>query len=160
MKIQSMNIDTSFWGYLKCLVYIIGVAIGASLDYIGVEKILVYTLTGLMMADWVTGVLKSWKLGYTITSKRSNKGIIGKLCLLVIPIAIAITLKAINIPIGITIRGCFTLLLIAELYSLLGNCYCIYTGEDEKEWDAVSAVLKYIRNTIFSLLKRIMKEKE
>lgn len=160
MKLQTMHIDTSFWGYIKCLVYIIGVTIGASLNYIGVEKVLVYTLTGLMMADWVTGILKAWKLGYSITSKRSNKGIIEKLCLLIIPIAIAVTLKAVNVPIGITIRSCFTLLLIAELYSLVGNCYCIYSGNEEKEWDAVSAVLKFIRNTISTFLKRVIKEKE
>ncbi len=154
-----MSIDTTWWGFVKAFFYILGALIGASLDYAGIETSLLYTLTGLMVADWITGILKAWKLGLPITSKRSNKGIIEKVCLLVIPIAIAFTLKGVNIEMNLTIRAAFTMLIVAELYSLVGNCYCIYTGADEKEYDAVTAVLKFIRAGIFKVLRNFMKDK-
>lgn len=158
MRIDSIDVDDSFWGWVKFLFYIIACAIGIGLDYIGVERDFVYTLTGLMLLDWLTGILKAWKLGVLITSKKSNKGLVEKFALMVIPIAIGVTLKVVGIPIGITIKGCFSLLCVAELYSFIGNCYCIYTGEDQKEYDAASAIIKYVRNKILDVVKAMLKK--
>lgn len=158
MKIDSIEIDQSFLGWLKFLFYIVACSVGIGLDYIGVERVLVYTLTGLMLMDWLTGILKAWKLGVVISSKKSNKGLVEKFALLLIPIAIGITLKVVGIPIGITIKGCFSLLCVAELYSLIGNCYCIYTGEEQKEYDAASAIIKYLRNKILNVVKAMLKK--
>lgn len=160
MKFNSEQVDTSFWGFVKAVFYIIGALIGASLDYAEIERSLLATLTILMFADWVTGLLKAWKLKIDITSKRSNKGVIEKICLLAIPIAIAFTFKTVGIEMSMTIKSAFTMLIVAELYSLVGNCYCIYTGVDEKEFDAVTAVLKFIRGSVFKVLRNFMKDKD
>lgn len=159
MGIEHNTIDTSCPGWIKSIFYIIIGASTAVFDYIDVKSILVGTLTLLMVLDWITGLLKAWKLKIPITSKRSGKGLVEKLILLVIPVAIGITMKAIGFNFGVTVNAIFAMLCVAELYSLIGNCYCIYTGVDEKEFDAVTAVIKFVRSNMIKGLKNLLKEK-
>lgn len=158
MKFSDYHIDNSFWGWTKAAFAILAMILGMAIDYIGVERALVYTLTALMVIDWFTGILKSRKLKIAVTSKRGSKGLLEKFALMIIPISIGITLKVIGIPIGITIKATFSLFCIMELYSLIGNCYCIYTGEPEKEYDATSALIKWIRQTILNVFKGATKK--
>ena len=160
MKISEYEVDTSVLGWVKAIFAIVAMILGMAIDYIGVERALVYTLTGLMVIDWITGILKSRKLKIPITSKRSHKGLAEKFALMIIPISIGITLKVIGIPIGITIKATFSLFCVMELYSLIGNCYCVYTGEQEKEFDATSAVIKWIRKLILNVFKVTEKKDE
>lgn len=158
MKFSDYHVDTSLWGWTKAFFAVIAMVLGMAIDYIGVERALVYTLTGLMVIDWGTGILKSRKLKIPITSKRSHKGLVEKFALMIIPISIGITLKVIGIPIGITIKATFSLFCVMELYSLIGNCYCVYTGEPEKEYDATSALIKWIRRLILNVFKAAEKK--
>ena len=154
------TVDTSAWGWIKAGIYILAAVIGSSITYIGVRQDIVLTLTILMIADYISGIVKAWKLKIPITSKKSNKGLIEKIAMLAIPVSIGAVLKVINIPIGVTIQSIFSLLIVAELYSFIGNCYCIYTREDTKEFDAVTAVLKYIRQAVLNLIKRLLNVKK
>lgn len=157
---MTSKIDMSSWGWLKATGYIIAAFIGATTTYIGVRADIVAALTILMVADYASGIVKAWKLKIPITSKRSNKGLIEKIAMLAIPISIGAVLKVINLPIGVTIQTLFCMLIVAELYSFIGNCYCIYTREDVKEFDAVTAVLKYIRVMVLGLLKKLLNVKK
>lgn len=159
-KLTIDTLDTSFFGWCKAAFYIIVGIISTSVHYIGVKNDIVLTLTTLMIADWLTGILKAHQLNIALTSKKSNKGLLEKLMLLIIPVSIGAVFKVINIPIGITIQTVFSLLIVTELYSLIGNCYCIYTKEDIKEYDAVSAAIRWIRKIIFTALKGFFNEKK
>lgn len=154
------TIDTSVLGWIKTFVYILAVYVGNALTYINVDSSLFVGLSIMMVLDWITGVFKSRSLGITISSKRAERGILEKSALLIIPLSIAYVAKIINIPLGVTIKTMFSLLIVAELYSIIGNCYCIYTGEDHKEYDAVTAVLKYVRNAIRKPLSKLLKDNE
>jgi phage-related holin len=158
-KLTIDTLDTSFWGWCKAIFYVIVGVASTSIHYIGVKNDIVLTLTTLMIADWLTGILKAHQLEIELTSKKSNKGLIEKLMLLIIPVSIGIVFKVINIPIGITVQTVFSLLIVTELYSLIGNCYCVYTKEDIKEYDAVSAAIRWIRKVIFTALKSFFNEK-
>lgn len=158
MKISNMSIDTTLWGLAKAAFYFIVMAVGMGLNYIEVEHSLIYTLTGLMVVDWITGIIKARRLKIEVTSKRSNKGLIEKIMLLVIPVAIAVTLKAVDVPIGITMKAAFTLITVAELFSVVSNCYCIYAQTDVKEYDAVTAVIRFIRNSLMKGLKGFLSD--
>jgi phage-related holin len=155
---NDIQIDTTSWGWTKSVGYAVAILIGNFLTSINVTLDLVITLTVLMVLDWLTGMLKAHKVGIPITSKRSNKGLMEKSILLFIPLVIAFVAKAIGIPLGITVKTIFSMLIVAELYSLLGNCYAIYTGQNQKEYDAVTAVLLYIKDSIRKVLKGIMEE--
>lgn len=156
------NVDTSVWGWIKTSVYAAAVIIvnyiGKFFTYIEVENMLVVTLTVIMMFDWVTGILKARSLNIKITSKKSNKGVLEKAVLLSVPLAIAFAAKVIDIPLGVTVKGLFSILIVAELYSAIGNCYCIYTKEDIKEYDAVTAIMKWLRTSLSKVLKNFMTE--
>lgn len=149
------HLDISLFGWAKSLVYFVTLWIGASITYIGIRKDIVITLTVLMVADYFSGIIKAWKLKDEITSKKSNKGIIEKITLLAIPFAMGIVFKVVNIPIGITIQSVFSLLIVAELYSFIGNCYCIYSGTNTKEFDAVTYIIKFLKEMILKFLKNL-----
>lgn len=158
MKLHNLNIDTTVMGWVKSATYFIAMCVTAAINYIETDHVLIYTLTFLMVLDWITGVIKAKQLNVKVTSKRSNKGIIEKLMLLVIPVAIAVTLKAVNVPIGVTMRAAFSLLTVAELFSVISNAYCIYTRTDIQEYDAVSAVIKFMRASIMKALKGFLED--
>lgn len=158
------TVDTSTWGWIKSGLYAVAVIIvnyvGQFFTYIEVENMLVLALTIIMIFDWVTGVLKAKALNKKVSSKRSNKGVLEKAVLLAIPLAIAFVAKVINIPLGVTVKGLFSILIVAELYSAVGNCYCIYTKEDIQEYDAITAILKWLRNSLSKILKNFLTEEK
>ena len=158
MRMFESNIDTSAWGWVKSALYFISVAVSLGINYIEASEKIIFTLTALMVVDWLTGIVKAIRLNIKPTSKRSNKGIIEKVMLLVIPISIGVTLKAVDIPIGITIQTVFSLLLVAELISVISNCYCIYTRTDIQEYDAVTALLKWLKTTIMRAFKSFLSD--
>lgn len=158
MRMFNLDIDTSFWGWIKTAMYFIAMCFSLGVNYIEASEKIILTLTFLMVIDWISGVIKAIRLNIKPSSKRSNKGLIEKVMLLVIPISIGVTLKAINIPIGVTIQTVFSLLMIAELISVISNCYCIYTREDVKEYDAVTALIKWIKTTIMKAFKNFLSD--
>lgn len=157
---QNPKLDISFFGWLKVCFYFISLYIGSTITYIGVRHDIVMTLTILMVADYFSGIIKAWKLNIDVTSKRSNKGIIEKITLLAIPFSMGLVFKVVHIPIGITIQTVFTLLIVAELYSFIGNCYCIYTGKDIKEFDAVTYMLRFLKDVLLKFLRNLLDGKK
>lgn len=155
---EEIKLDTTAWGWIKSAGYAIAIVVGNFLTKINVTTDLIIALSVLMVLDWITGMWKAHKLSIPITSKRSNKGLLEKSVLLIIPLVIAYVANVIGVPLGITIKTIFSMLVVAELYSLIGNCYCIYTGENQKEYDAVTAVLMYIKKSIMKLLKGLMED--
>lgn len=153
---EELKLDTTVWGWVKAAGYAIAIVIGNFLTKINVETDLLIALSTLMILDWITGMWKAHKLNIPITSKRSNKGLLEKSVLLFIPLVIAYVAQVIGVPLGITIKTIFSMLVVAELYSFIGNCYCVYTGENQKEYDAVTAVLMYIKKAVMKLLKGLM----
>lgn len=151
-------IDTSPFGWFKSFMYVVAVYVGNALTYINVDHALFIGLSVMMALDWLTGVWKAGSLGIKVTSKRSNRGVLEKSVLLLIPLSIAFVAKVINIPLGVTIKTMFSILTLAELYSVIGNCYCIYTKQDHKEYDAVTAVLKYLRDLVRKPLSKFLED--
>ncbi len=107
----------------------------------------------LMLFDVATGVLASAKCdGWrSITSRRLSFGIISKLLLLFIPLAIALAGKAAGVSLQSVISSAFMVLTLSELYSVIGNIYTVRTGVRVPEFDAVSVVLRNIRRLIEKL---------
>lgn len=154
------KLDISAFGWAKVCFYFLSLWVSSCITYIGVRHDIVFTLTILMVADYVSGIIKAWKLKIEVTSKRSNKGIIEKATLLAIPFAIGIVGKVVGVPIGFTIQWFFTMITVAELYSFIGNCYGIYTGKDVKEFDAVTYILRFIKEIVLKFLKSLLDGKK
>ena len=114
-------------------------------------------LTALMIIDFVTGILASAHIEgiRSITSKRMIAGALSKMVVLLVPFVLVIAGRGIGIDLEQYIQGTIVILILAEAYSNLGNIQSFRTGKRVAEIDAVSAVLKGIRNYIISLLDKV-----
>lgn len=113
-------------------------------------------LTALMIIDFVTGILASAHIDglRAITSKRMIAGALSKIVVLLVPFVLVIAGRGIGIDLEQYIQGTIVILILAEAYSNLGNIQSFRTRKRVSEIDAVSAVLKGIRNYILSLLEK------
>jgi len=113
-------------------------------------------LTVLMIIDFLTGILASAHIDglRSITSKRMIAGALSKMVVLLIPFILVIAGFGIGIDLEQYVQGTIVILILAEAYSNLGNIQSFRTGKRVAEIDAVSAVLKGIRNYILSLLEK------
>lgn len=102
----------------------------------------------LLVIDYITGVWKAKTLGISITSNKMKYGLISKLSLLIIPIVLAMGAKATGADYHYILLSGMYILVLSEVYSIIGNVYCMNTGEELPEYDAVAMLGKQIRNIL------------
>jgi toxin secretion/phage lysis holin len=102
----------------------------------------------LLVIDYITGVWKAKTLGISITSNKMKYGLISKLSLLIIPIVLAMGAKATGADYHYILLSGMYILILSEVYSIIGNVYCMNTGEELPEYDAVAMLGKQIRNIL------------
>lgn len=116
--------------------------------YTGVNAETMFILAVLLAIDWFVGISKAYVVKEQVTSKRSINGILSKASLLIIPIAVGLGAKAIHMDAEILLNTCINLLILSEVYSIIGNVYAMKTGENLPEMDAVSMIGERIRKTM------------
>jgi phage-related holin len=116
----------------------------------------IVVLTTLMVVDFATGILTSYEIDgrEAITSRKMTMGAIAKALILLVPFVLILTARGIGVDILFFVQGSISMLVLAETYSIMGNVYAFKTGQRTKEIDAVSFVLKKIKDMILSLLSR------
>lgn len=100
----------------------------------------------LILIDFITGVMKSWSNKIEITSKRMRWGIASKFSLILIPIVIGLGAKALGQNADALFTYGMNLLILSEVYSIIGNIYNIRTGKNLPEWDVIALFASRIRN--------------
>ena len=111
-------------------------------------------LVMLMCIDMLTGTLKAYRIKENITSRRWIAGFLSKLVVLLVPFTIALMAKGVDFDVKWFIGFSLSIMVIAEAYSILGNIYTFKTGEAVEEIDAVSAIIKVLRNFIENMIER------
>ena len=111
-------------------------------------------LVVLMCIDMLTGTLKAYRTKENITSRRWIAGFLSKLVVLLVPFTIALMAKGVDFDVKWFIGFSLSIMVIAEAYSILGNIYTFKTGEAVAEIDAVSAIIKVLRNFIENMIER------
>lgn len=145
--------------FLVCLVKN-GLYIPAFLLAVGLPHqmaVSVTALTVLMMLDFFTGVAASARIDgmRAITSKRMIAGVVAKLLILTIPLVLIVAGKGIGINFEGYTQGAIYILVLAEAYSNLGNVQSFLTEKRVAEIDAVSILLKRVRNLVITTLEKI-----
>lgn len=102
----------------------------------------------LLIIDYLTGLAKAKTLQVSITSNKMKYGLISKLSLLIIPIILAIGAKATGADYHYVLLSGMYILILSEVYSIIGNIYSIRTREELPEYDAVAMLGKQIRNIL------------
>lgn len=129
------------------LAFIIG-TVGMSPDSFAILGI-------LMLVDTITGVLRvgrtrGWR---AVQSSKLSAGILSKAVVITVPVLIAWAGKGAGIDLTQIAEATLSVLILAELYSTLGNIYGIHTGKEVKEFDAVAFILQRVRDLIEKVLK-------
>lgn len=116
-------------------------------------------LATFMVLDTVLGTLRSAIIHGPrhFTSRLLMHGIISKCLVLFVPILLVWTGRGFGMDFLPMAKGVLSILVLAEAYSILGHVQSIRTGKDVKEFDAVSMILKGVRDTMEKLLSNSKK---
>lgn len=124
-------------------------------NYFNISSESLGILAILLVIDYVTGVAKTYVINKEdIRSYRAIAGIIAKVSVLLVPITLAVAGKQINYDLSAFVDTVISMLVLAEVYSIIGNIRVIQTGKHVYEIDAVSFVLAKISNIIVELLRK------
>jgi toxin secretion/phage lysis holin len=143
-------IVTTKWSVIvKNLSYVPAFIVGIGLSWDSTAILAV-----LMLVDTFIGVLRSMLLhgGNSFRSRLLAHGIISKMLVLFVPIMVVyvgIGVKLDFLPIA---RGILDVLILSEAYSILGHIQSIRTRQDVKEFDAISMVLRKLREMLEKML--------
>lgn len=133
---------------IKNLGYIIAAILGIQYD-----AVVAFSL--LMVFDVATGIFASasidgWR---SITSKKLAFGLLSKLLLLLVPLSIALAGTVIGENLSALVKSSIAILTLSEAYSIIGNVYAVKTGKRVPEFDAISVILKKIREVLHTMTK-------
>jgi len=115
------------------------------LNYIDLSPLAISMFSVLILIDYFTGIRKSKVLGENISSHKMKYGILSKVYLLIVPLSFAFAGKASPFDLSFVISTSLFLLVLSEMYSILGNVYTVRTGEELPEWEVLSIMAKNIR---------------
>lgn len=122
----------------------------SGIEFLGLAPASVGILLFFILSDIVTGVLKAIVLHGPSSVKSSvfERGLLAKALVVCIPLNIALAGKGTGMDLTVLAQGTITVLILSELYSVLGNMYAIRTGEEKVEFDAVAYVLGQLRKVL------------
>lgn len=102
----------------------------------------------LLIIDYITGLAKAKTLGHSITSNKMKYGLISKLSLIIVPLVVAMGAKALGADSHYVLTSGMYILILSEVYSIIGNIYSARTKEEFPEYDALAMIGKQIRNIL------------
>lgn len=126
----------------------------ATLQWFGVDALSTAILGIMIVIDVITGILRSgfvdgWR---TIQSNRLQRGLVAKLLIILLPLLVALCGKGIGMNLAAFAQACLNVLILSEVYSILGNIYSLRTGKVRSEFDAIS----YVIGQVQEFLKKII----
>ena len=127
------------------------VLLAGSLTYLGLDVFAFTALGYLLFIDYVTGVLKAKSLHHRITSNKMKYGIVSKFSIVLLPFVLALAAKAMGAEAGTFLYVGMNILILSEVYSIIGNIYTLRTHEELPEYDAVAALGRWILRYLLRL---------
>lgn len=132
----------------------ISIATTTFLTYIGLSVELMYIYAGLLIADFISGVIKALVVGEELSYKKGRNGIITKMLLWFIPIVLACTTKIIGVEAQIIFQWGLGILAFTEGYSFMSNTYYIKKGKYLPEIDGIALLGSVLRKWLRSKLAK------
>ena len=144
-----MHRITEYSNELKLLLY--GIFIYLEMDA-EIVKVLFY----LMVLDTFLGIVKTIVLHNSFSFKKLALGFVSKLAVLLIPTALALMSKGLNYNFKWFVTIVMDLLIVSDGISIISNIIAIKTKKEVENFDAMTLILKSIRNRLIQLFKRIL----
>ena len=151
---STINATTTLTGtaIFKNAAYLL--AFAATPAYLGLtgDSIVIFSI--FIILDVIFGVMKSASLyGWrSIQSSIAQRGILAKMLLVFIPVTTALAGRGVGLDLGFFAQSVINVLILSELYSIIGNIYAIRTGHEKVEFDAVAYVLSGMKNVLKSVI--------
>lgn len=133
---------------MKALFNFFTFCVGGIMAYLGINGEAYFLLAVLLFIDYITGIMKAKSLGHCITSNKMKYGVISKFSLLFIPVILAIGAKAVGADFKTILTVGINILVLSEVYSVIGNVYSIRTKQELPEYDAVAMIGHKIRSAL------------
>jgi hypothetical protein len=148
-----MTENVGFVVFLKNLSYV--GAFLAGIEWLGFNPQTLLLLGILMGIDIVTALFRVSKNegGSAIKSSAFREGLTSKFLLFSGLFAIAITTKGVGFDLRLFAQGTISVIMLFELYSILGNIHSWRTGKPKVEFDVMSVLLRKLRDLIDSAVK-------
>ncbi|WP_343697100.1 phage holin family protein [Flavobacterium sp.] len=134
---------------LKLLLYAIFI-------YLEMDTEIVKVLFFLMMIDTFLGVTKTIVLNNSFSFKKLAVGFVSKLAVLLIPTALALMSIGLNYNFKWFVTVVMDLLIVSDGISIISNIIAIKTKKEVENFDAMTLILKSIRNRLIQLFKRLL----
>lgn len=134
---------------IKLLLY--GIFMYLEMDT-GIVKVLFY----LMVMDTFLGVIKTIVLNDQFSFKKLVLGFVSKLAVLLVPTALALMSKGLNYNFKWFVTIVMDLLIVSDGISIISNSIAIKTKKEVENFDAMTLMLKLIRNRLVQLFKRLL----
>lgn len=140
---------TSTDEFVKNLLYIPAFLLGLSLQSFTI-------LAVFMLVDVGTGLVRTYVVngGHSIKSSRLGAGVLSKTCIILIPVLLVWGGEGAGINLLPVAQGTLSVLILAELYSILGNVQSIRLRKDIMEFDAVNFIILKLRDYLEAKIKK------
>lgn len=141
----------------KVILNVLGFGIASVSAYFGMQMEAVIMYITLLLLDFTSGLMASYKVGDDITSHKIIAGVYTKVSMVFLLLGIGAFAKMVGVDTEYTVMfftGFMVILGLGELYSLTANVHCIKTGERHKEQIVITDyLLKYIKKFVDKTLK-------
>ncbi|MEP6803955.1 MAG: phage holin family protein [Flavobacterium sp.] len=134
---------------MKLLLY--GIFIYLEID-IEIVKVLFY----LMVIDTFLGIIKTIVLNNPFSFKKLALGFVSKLAVLLIPTALALMSIGLNYNFKWFVTIVMDLLIVSDGISIISNIIAIKTKKEVENFDAMTLILKSVRDRLIQLFKRLL----
>lgn len=154
---QAVSKATDYITGIKAFVYGIFLFLDINIDTVKILAI-------LMTIDTVLGVIKTIRLGKKFSFKKLIWGMITKVSILIVPMILALTAKALNFDFTWFVNAVLNLLVVAEAFSSITNIISIKENRELENTDFITQLLHKVRDglgkIINSLFRTISQEDE
>lgn len=126
----------------------------AGVEYLGFNPEALSILVVLMIIDIVMGICRVYIVegGQAIRSSILKKGVLAKMLLLTGLFSVGLAAQGFGLGLQEFSQGVISVLLLGELYSILGNIHSCRTGEKKVEFDAVVWMLGKVKTLLDKLI--------
>lgn len=124
-------------------------------EYFGFSTESTAIFVALMTIDVFTGVTRAAIVegGSSVRSAVWTRGVLAKLLLMTALFSMAIASKGVGIDGAPFANGAINVLILSELYSILGNIHSIRTRKPKAEFDSVAWLLAHVRSLLEKTIK-------
>ena len=124
--------------------------------YLEMDVEIVKILSYLMLMDTFLGIIKTIVLNNPFSFKKLALGFVSKLAVLLIPTALALMSKGLNYNFKWFVTIVMDLLIVSDGISIISNIIAIKSKKEVENFDAMTLILKSIRNRLIQLFKKFL----